>query len=655
VSARAIGPAVLRALPLLAAVAAALAFLPSLAGEWLSWDDYTNFVENPGYRGLGTAQLKWMFTATLMGHYIPLTWLTLGFNYAVGGMSPWGYHALNIAIHALSTAVFYLVARRLLLAARPATPAVPVALGALAAALVFGLHPLRAESVAWVTERRDVLSGLFYLLTVLAYLRGAQGGGPVTGRWRWLSLAAYVAAMLSKSMVMTLPASLLLLDVYPLRRWRALGPRAVLREKLPWLAVAVLGAGISLLAVRRGAQITGYSLYGPESRIALVFYSFWFYPWKWLAPLRLSPLYELPDQVRLLDARFLLPALTVIAVTALLLALARRWPAGLAAWAHSAIVLVPISGVVHAGFQLAHDRYSYLSGFGFCLLAGAAVAAVAQLADARRISRPVAAVAATAGLLAVAGLGAATWQQTQIWRSGETLWSAGIDADPECTICWNNLGYTLMVKGDHRGAEPFLRKAIALRPHRARTWNNLGSVLAATGRMEEAAVAFEHAVARGPSLADAVGNLGAAYARLGRYDEAVAQLRRALELDPTLRDARINLAYALMNQGVISARAGRVDTAMPLFQEAARLVPDDPIALRNLGEALLEQGNSGEALVALERAVQLDAGSAHTHSLLARAYAMSGSAERAERALVELARLDPALAERTRTRVRELR
>ena len=160
-----------RALPLLVGALAFVAFLPALDGGFVDWDDDRNFLWNTGYRGLGLRELQWMLTATWMGHYIPLTWLSLGVNYALGGMEPWGYHLGNLLLHAANAALLFFVARRLLTVA-VISPAPAVALGAAVAALLWALHPLRVESVAWVTERRDVLCGFFYLLAVLAYLQG---------------------------------------------------------------------------------------------------------------------------------------------------------------------------------------------------------------------------------------------------------------------------------------------------------------------------------------------------------------------------------------------------------------------------------------------------------------------------------------------------
>src|SRR5712692_9506052 len=202
-----------RLAPLAIFVIVFLSFLPALDGQFLEWDDRKNLVRNAGYRGLGWAQLKGMFTTTVLGHYIPLTWLSFGINYALGGLNPWGYHLLNLLLHSANAALFYVVARRLLAAGieGASPPTWRLTAGAAFAALVFGVHPLRAESVAWVTERRDVLCGFFYLLAALAYLRGVDGGQRLAARWQAVSLAAFGAALLSKAIAMTLPLTLLLL------------------------------------------------------------------------------------------------------------------------------------------------------------------------------------------------------------------------------------------------------------------------------------------------------------------------------------------------------------------------------------------------------------------------------------------------------------
>src|SRR2546426_797174 len=214
------------------AVLSAIAFAPSLQGQFLNWDDERNFLKNPDYRGLGWTQIRWMFGATLMGHYIPVTWLTLGMNYVLGGMNPWGYHLVNVLIHAANAVVFFFVARRLLAAADGGEISAGARLcAATFASLVFAVHPLRVESVAWITERRDVISGLFFLLTVLLYLRAAEHASAPSWRW-WYggSVLACALAMMSKASAFPPPLVPLLLHVYPFRPPPLGGARLLLRK-----------------------------------------------------------------------------------------------------------------------------------------------------------------------------------------------------------------------------------------------------------------------------------------------------------------------------------------------------------------------------------------------------------------------------------------
>src|SRR5262249_1835451 len=230
-------------IPVALAVLLAAAFLPDLGNRFVRWDDAVLFDDNPRYRGLGWKELRWMFSTFTMGHWVPVTWLTHGLDYTLWGMNPLGYHLTNVTLHALNAALFYLVARRLLgRAMRLDGAALPLA--AATAALFFAVHPLRAESVAWATEPPDVLSGCLFFLP----LRAPDATPAEPRRLRICSIACFVLAFLSKSIVMTLPLVLVLLDFYPLRRlpwqWRAwLGPesRAVWREKIPYVAVSLAG------------------------------------------------------------------------------------------------------------------------------------------------------------------------------------------------------------------------------------------------------------------------------------------------------------------------------------------------------------------------------------------------------------------------------
>jgi Flp pilus assembly protein TadD len=661
-----------RWLPGLAAALAFLAFLPTIEAAFVNWDDETSFLTNTAYRGLGWAQLRWMLTTTFLGHWSPLTWMTWSLNYVTGGLDPWGYHLGNLLLHSANVALLWLVARRLLtVGATAATTSATVAAGATIAALVWGLHPLRAEAVAWASARRDVLCGLFYLLAVLAYLQGVARGAGIERRCWALSLGAFAAALSSKTIAMTLPLTLLLLDVYPLRRL-ALGWWILAREKLPYALLAGAAGVVAFIARQESGNITAYTQYGAGARLALAAYTLWFSWWKSVWPAGLSPMYELPQRVDLGQARFLVPLVAVTALTGALVLLRRRWPAGLAAWAQSVIVLVPISGVVHSGFQLTADRYSYLSGLGLSVLAGAGLVWILQPAV-RRWMRP---LAWTSAALLLVTLGASARVQTVAWQDSETLWRRAVEVDPTCSLCESNLGRVvarpghfaegethvrraialrpdrpgphenlgtiLLAQGRYREAEEHFRRAATLQPDRAASRNALGVALANQGRDREAETEFQEAARLSPRLVDGPANLGVLYTRQGRFEEAIVPLRRALALDGGRAGVRADLGRALRSHAIELVRADRLDEAARLWQEASPLAGEDPELLRGLGQALVERGKGVEAIPVLERAVALAPQRGAERLWLARAYRLAGRMPEADREAATLRTLAPA-------------
>lgn len=557
------------ALPLAIFLVTFLAFVPALNGQFVNWDDDRNFVDNRGFRGLGWMQLKWIWTTTLMGHYIPLTWMTLGLNYVLGGMNPWGYHLGSMLIHSANAALFYFVARRLS-AATGVSAGGSLRWGAALAALVFGIHPLRVESVAWITERRDVLCGFFFLLAVLSYLRSVEAEG-APGRWRALSLAAFIGALLSKAQALPLPLALLILDVYPLRRAQGIGWHRVLVEKLPYMLLSLAGAVVALVAVKQGSGFTDYHQYGPSARLAMTAYGIVFYPWKWLWPMGLSPLYELPARVDILVPRFLVPMLVLLVVSVLLVALRRRWPGGLAAWVYSAAMVLPVVGPVHAGHQLANDRYSYLSGLGFAVLAGAALVWVLQAGE-RGLVRPFPVrVCRAASLLVLLGFASATWVQAGSWKDSETLWAWAVELDPHCATCYSNFAEAI-ARDRPKEAETAFLQSLSLRD-RPVTRSNLGAVLEIQGRLDEAEGAYRQALDANPDLPEALANLGALYAKHGRDGEALPLLRRAFRVAPEFPELRTNLSRLLHRRATQLSEENKTIEANSLLDETLAVAP----------------------------------------------------------------------------------
>jgi Flp pilus assembly protein TadD len=580
----------------LVVLAALAAFLPALQAGFIDWDEDPLLIKNFSYRGLGPSQLRWMFTTTRMGHYMPLTWISYGGDYALWGLRPFGYHLTNLLIHAMSAAVLYLIAHRLLtIAPSPSregegTSLFPLPLGervgvrgigALTAALLWAVHPLRVESVAWVTERRDVLSGLFFLLSLWAYL-GYRARASGSGRHSlyWASLGCFALGLLAKGMAATLPAVLLLLDAYPLRRitdWRS--ARRALVEKIPFIALALVAVAVGLWAVLRGGGMTPVDQLGWAGRVAISLHALAFYLWKTVWPAGLSPLYELPVPFHATAWPVWLSGAVVVAITVLAVALRRRWPALLPAWTAYVVILLPVVGLVHNGYQMAADRYTYLPSLAWALLAGGIVASVSALPGIGRARLLPAALAA----VATVALGAATWNQTSRWHDGVTLWRHALALDPSSAIAHANLGGELIHTGRRDEAIKEFDEAIRLRPTFPDPYLFLGVLVAQQGDLETAATLFRHALRLRPRYADAHNNLGVTLARSGLVREAVEEFREAARLEPDSADARNNLGIALAQQGLLAEAEAQ-------FAEALRIRPDLAEARGNLARARQLQG-----------------------------------------------------------------
>ncbi len=535
-----------RFFPALVALSTFLVFLPALQNDWVNWDDATNFLENPSYRGLGWPQLKWMWTTQLLRHYIPLSWMTLGLDYKLWGMNPFGYHLSNVLLHTANAVVFYLLAVAIFKITIPADAQPAIPWGALFAALLFAVHPLRVESVAWITERRDVLSGLFYLLAILAYVHAYRPGRPIGRKYYWLCFLSFALALLSKEIVVTLPALLLLLDVYPLRRlppspgrWMESQFRAVWLEKLPFFALSL---GMILIVRYRSTHMDLYDAMtgmGRLSRIGAAIYNLAFYLRKTLAPVHLSPLYQMtPHKIDPATAPFELSLLVVLSITVTAILLRRRYPALLAVWVAYVLTLSPVLGLFANGPTVTYDRNTYLACLGWALLAGALVVLCWQKA---RFIRWL--LVATASL-AVLSLAALTNRQLLVWHDSDALWTQALAVEPSF-IAYNNMAEVLASRGDDLWAADDFSKAIAMRPDFSPARLGLGGALLRLHRPDEAAQQYQAALDLGRDPAYAHNGLACALALQGKRDQAIYHFEQAIKLRPDYQDARRNLAQVL--------------------------------------------------------------------------------------------------------------
>ncbi|MEW6251439.1 MAG: tetratricopeptide repeat protein [Planctomycetota bacterium] len=613
----------------------ALCFLPALRNGFVDWDDPDHILRNERFRGLGAEQLRWMFTTAHMGHYQPLSWISLACDYLVGrtvfgnGLDPRPYHFTSLLLHAASAVLAYHIALRLLVAAwrgqdarGPNGPAQVRAgsdwglhAAAALAALFFAAHPLRVESVAWATERRDVLSSFFLLATVLAYLRANTPGDNATrtSRWTWLgvALAMYVLSLLSRAMGVTLPLILLLVDWYPLRRFDRVVDRKVtagaagkqrgravfgaLIEKIPFIVAAVVFAGLAVWAQRSAGATYGLERHDLAGRLAQACYGFVFYVTKTLWPAGLSPIYEVRLPIEPATPRYLMPMLVVAVALLTLTALAilRRGRGPAVAAACYLILLLPVSGLVQSGNQEVADRYSYLPGYVLAITAAGGVAALWRGRSVR-----MAATSLGVGTAAVVVLGALTWRQCAAWESTATLWTHAAAVQPGSSIAQNGCGFALLEARQYDEAVVHLRRALEIQPANDKAHQNLWRAWREQGRRDEYLAALRESVRIFPNFADAHFALGLELAERGQEAEAEQAYAAAIRLRP-------NHSAALTNRAQILWRRGERDEALRHYEAGAQADERNVIAWRGWAALLNELGRRDEALQKLRHALSV--------------------------------------------------
>ncbi len=568
--------------PLIGVVAASLtlvgvAFYPALSNSFV-WDDLPTIVGNASYRGFDAQHLQWMFTTSYGGHYQPLSWLSLALDEKNWGADDaFGFHLTNMWLHAGAGVIIFFLARRLLepfpreqspfsRSVPPLNPPLvrgeereptsletapvsggrvsatrPYWLGAVVASAFFLVHPLRVESVAWATERRDLLSGLFLLLCVWCYLR-RHTTDDRAGRRRWLaaSMGCYVLSLLSKATGMTLPLVLLILDAYPLGRFRrnhtAGKLRAVFTEKVWYVVPAALAAWMAVRAQSQAGAMWSFAEHPLSVRIGQAFYGLAFYPLKTLWPSGLVPLYEQQPHAAMLDMGNVLGGVLVIGATVLLWHFRKRAPALLAMWGAYVVLVSPMLGLAQSGPQVVADRYSYVACMPFALMLGAGVQRIwTRISHTGSVLRIMLMVLFPA--IAVA-LVATTRAQTRIWRNPLTLWSTTLERAPDTPSAHAALGTIYYNRGDVKLAWQHSQAALHDLPGNLSAHITLAKSSLALGDGVTAERSFRTALDISSNLGrtniDLVAGLAEALALQGRWDEAVAIDASLLDNPPRL-------------------------------------------------------------------------------------------------------------------------
>jgi len=548
-----------RLAPLVVFVATLLAFATAFDNEFVNWDDDQNFITNPYWRGFSVENVRWMLTTRLLGPYQPVSWLSLGLDYELFGDGPLGPHVGNVVYHALAALLVFFVARRLLAKATGSERAT-CTLGGLVAALVFSVHPLRVESVAWATERRDVLSGFLLAATVLLYLQAND----VQGRARRVRLAlavlVYTLSLGAKAIGMTLPVVLLVLDAWPLGRLkRPGGLQACLVEKLVFLVPAAAAAWFAIGGQTDVDSMLTAGELGLFDRARIAAYATCFYVGKTLWPAVLWPHYQIPLDLDFSGLRYTLSLVAVALTTVGAFVLRRRAPWFLAAWLLYLIVLAPVSGLAIAGRQIAADRYTYLPGMVFGMLAGGGIVWAERASSVRR--RTLARIAAA---VAIALFATRTFAQADLWRDSRTLWVHVLRNEPDSVPARNNLAHLLVEQNEWEIALLHYEAARRLAPAEPAIHLNLGVHYERLGRGPEALASVAHAAELDPGLWNARFFLGSRLQVLGRLDEALGHLSAAAELNPSFVPGRIMLAWALADLGQGSEAAAEVEEVLGL-------------------------------------------------------------------------------------------
>lgn len=528
--------------PTTVAVAAFMAFWPALDAGFVDYDDDALYIQNTGYQGLDASRLRWMFTTKLMGHYQPLTWLSVALDHTISGADPSSYHRTNLVLHALAALVLYFVAKRLLTAAhgfKSGEHPFGLRLAAAAAALLFAIHPLRVESVAWISERRDVLSLLFLLLTLAAYLRAfVRGRADVHSRaWYAASWLLLLCSLLAKAWGMSFVIVAIILDVYPLRRlpgklthrW---GPatRPVWHQKLPYLILGLAAAAMASQAQHSGTAQTMKTLaeWGIVERITQACYGLMFYLWKTVWPTQLAALYELPYRMNPLEARFIAGYVFVAVAILLIVWLRRRVPAVVAAALAYLVILAPVLGFAQTGPQLVADKYAYVSCVGWSVLASGGLLWIWRRGHRTwKLSTGV----ATGAVLVI--LFVLTYRQTVVWHDSESLWTHAIAVGHPSSAAHLSCGHLAGRENRLDDAIAHYRAALDLKPDYGYAWLSLGNKLYTKRRLAEAEEAYRQAAHHMVEKHSPYIMLGQVHFDMGRLDDAIASFRMAVQyVDP---------------------------------------------------------------------------------------------------------------------------
>jgi tetratricopeptide (TPR) repeat protein len=544
-------------------------------------------------KGLTVQGLVWAFASFHECNYHPLTWLSHMADCQFFGLNPMGHHLTNLFLHVANTVLLFLLFGRM----------TGMLWRSAFVAALFALHPLHVESVAWVAERKDVLSTFFWMLTLLGYARYAEQPG-----WRryLLTLLSFALGLLAKSMLVTLPCVLLLLDFWPLCRMQAgssLAGRvpalsafkkmrilsALILEKLPFFALTAVACILTFKAQKESGAVQSLVLVPlvPRMKNAIVAYVSYLGDMFW--PAGLAVIYPFPAFIPLWQVAA--AGATLVAVTMLTLWWLRRYPFLAVGWFWYLGTLVPVIGLVQVGMQARADRYTYIPLIGIFLMVAWGVPELTRRWHMRRLY-------AIAGTAVVILLAVAAYRQVGYWQNDLTLFSHAVAVTTDNSPAMNNLGSVLSDLKRNREAAYWFKKSLEISPYQAFPYNNLGVLMDEEGRLDEALAYFSNALFAQRDYPQAHFNMGLVLEKKGMLKEAASHYRQVVQSEP-------DNVQALFKLGMVLAKDGKLDEAVVRFKEVLRVDPGQVRAHYNLGLALEMLGRRNEAIASYTEALRL--------------------------------------------------
>jgi protein O-mannosyl-transferase len=583
----------------LVALAILAAYSRTFAYGFVSFDDGTYVYQNSMVKaGVSFRSLAWAFTTFYASNWHPLTWISYMLDAELFGLSAGEQHAVNVFLHLCSSILLFLALERM----------TKQRWRCALVAGIFALHPLHVESVAWIAERKDVLSAFFQMLTLWLYVRYTEDSKPV----RYVLLAgAFALSLLSKPTAVTLPFVLILLDVWPLRRPRRIWEEIV--EKAPLFAMSAAASILTLFAQRNTGAMMSLARLSLADRLGSAIVGYLRYVGKAFWPANLAVLYPIQKPSPLAVS---VAALVLVAVTAAALLAFQRRPYALVGWLWFLGMLLPVIGLVQVGFQSIADRYTYVP------LVGLSIAVIWTVSETVASQPRLRHAAATAAVIALVALAIGTYEQTQYWKDSITLFEHTIAVTNGNYIIHNNLGIDLQAAGRLREATEQFRLAIAADPEYKDALNSLGAILAYQGDKAQAIALHRRAIAADPNYANAHINLGHELLETGQTQEAFVELSRALRLEPDSARGQAYMGAVLMIQG-------ELEESRQHLQYSLRLTPENADAQSNLCYVLRRLGHPGEAIDACRAALKMRPNLASAQLNLGNALAAAGQTDAA--------------------------